>query len=133
MDRTEQEVRAYVGDLKRLYQDMLVAGGIFVVALIAWMATGGGFWPLWILLAFGAQAVVRLIGMGVIQPSKCCEGAGKWTAFLSPDWQERKVRELMKAASHTKDDSHEVQPSSKHNKQTGSKRGGHSKTPPQGR
>lgn len=100
VNREEENIRQYVYELKRLYQDLFVASCIFIIALFAWMATGGGFWPLWLILAFGLQTLVKLISMGKV-PFSDVNFWLRWVYFLTPEWQEKQVKKMMKESGKT--------------------------------
>jgi hypothetical protein len=89
-DRQHEEVRAYVKELKLLYKEVFVSCCVFAFCLFAWLATGGGFWPLWVLLAFVVKIMIRAVSMGLVNVN----GIGyvsRWTSFLSPEWEEKQI------------------------------------------
>lgn len=102
MPHKEEEVRAYVKELKQLYQDIFISCCIFAVALLAWLTTGGPFWPFWVFLALGSQSVVRLIVLGKIPLSSLYSWVKK-ISFFTPEWQEELVQKILRGEDEDTD------------------------------
>jgi hypothetical protein len=90
----KDEVRRYVRELRLFYKEVLVSVCIFVVCLIAWMSTGGSFWPLWVLFAFAIDIALKAVAVGVVNKKACLT---KLTSFLSQEWEEKQVDKYIKA------------------------------------
>lgn len=102
MPKNQEEVlRQYVHELKMLYQEIFISGGIFVVCLVIWMAGGGGFWPFWVLLAFLIKIFARAISMGRISLSDV-NFWYKWVSFLRPEWEEQQLKKMMESSQKVK-------------------------------
>lgn len=88
------EIRRYVQELKLFYREALVSGGIFFVCVVAWLATsGGGFWPLWVLIALAAHLIFRAVSLGILSKNNVFK---KFTVFLSPQWEEKQIEKYVK-------------------------------------
>jgi hypothetical protein len=94
-NKDEHVVRQYVRELKLFYNELIVSGVVFFISLLAWMVTGGAFWPLWVLLALAIKILLRAISIGNISLADfgCfC----KWASFLRPEWEDEQVEKLMR-------------------------------------
>jgi hypothetical protein len=100
------EVRRYVKELRLFYKEVLVSVCIFVFCLIAWMSTGGSFWPLWVFFAFSVNIAIRAVSVGVINEKACMS---KLVSFFGSDWEDRQIDRYIKTyeAKHFCDDSTE--------------------------
>ncbi|MDR3285114.1 MAG: 2TM domain-containing protein [Holosporales bacterium] len=90
---SKEEIRRYVRELKLLYKEIFISVGIFLMCLVAWITTGGGFWPLWVFLAFAIKIFIRVISVGIINEKACF---GRFTSFLSPEWEEKQIEKYSK-------------------------------------
>ncbi|GHS91621.1 hypothetical protein AGMMS49949_02320 [Alphaproteobacteria bacterium] len=97
----EESVRQYVRDLKSFYECMLTFGIVFVVCVIAWIATGGGFWPIWVFLAFSIVLIRKSLSLGMLSMTSLVEN--KW-GFLRPEWEEQKVQKILAQAPKSSED-----------------------------
>jgi hypothetical protein len=90
----EESVRQYIRELKMFYKEVLVSVSVFAVCLIAWLATGGSCWPIWVFVALSAKLLIRAISIGRISiwEVKCF---GKWLSFLRPEWEEQQIKKIM--------------------------------------
>lgn len=88
------DIRKYIKDLKSLYTEIFVSGCIFLICVIAWVATGGGFWPLWVLLAFSIKIFIKAFSIGKVSIKG--DFFNKWFSFLSPDWEEKQFEKYSK-------------------------------------
>jgi hypothetical protein len=102
----KDEVRRYVRELRLFYKEVLVAAVIFVFCLVAWMATGGSFWPVWVFFAFSVKIAIRAVAVGVVNKKACLT---KFTSFLSQEWEEKQVDKYIKSyeAKRFRDDAEE--------------------------
>jgi hypothetical protein len=88
----EEEVRKKVKALKSFYKDIinyLVVNGALIVIWFTFDRTGS-FWPKYILLVWGIAIVLRASRTGVLKHFF------HKSSFLSPEWEEKKVREYMR-------------------------------------
>lgn len=88
MINNEQKAREYLKQLKAFYTNLVIQSAIFVICLVVWLSTGGSFWPIWILLAFGASAFIQALQLGVFPMFK------DLFPFLRPDWEEKRLKEI---------------------------------------
>ena len=82
-DKRYQAARKYVRELREFYTHLaafiVVNGFLFVVDVI----TGPGWWFYWVVLAWGIGLAIHAYEVFI------------QNRFLGPDWEERKIRELM--------------------------------------
>jgi hypothetical protein len=94
--KREEEVRKKVKILKRFYTDLVNFFLVNAVLTIIWFTFDrtGTFWPKYIIVIWGFALVFKAYRMGVIPiifPR---------TSFFNQDWEEKKVRELMRRRDH---------------------------------
>jgi len=102
----EEEFRKKIKLLKRFYLDIvnyIIVNGILILIWLTFDKTGT-FWPKYVLLIWGILLIFKGYRMGVmplIFPG---------FSFLNRDWEEKKVKELMrkqnsfhKSSSHKSD------------------------------
>ncbi len=82
-DKRYQAARKYVRELREFYTHLaayiVVNGFLFIVDVI----TGPGWWFYWVMLAWGIGLAIHAYEV-LVQ-----------NRFFGPDWEERKIRELM--------------------------------------
>ncbi|HLD95406.1 MAG TPA: 2TM domain-containing protein [Alphaproteobacteria bacterium] len=87
----ELKVRQHVSELKRFFTNLVIYCSIFVLCLIVWLVTGAGsFWPVWVLLSFGAASILQAAKLGQIPMIE------EYLTFLKPEWEEDQVQDLLK-------------------------------------
>lgn len=94
MLENEDAIRKYVRELRMFYKDIVTSGIVMVVCLVAWCATGGGFWPIWVLIALTVHTLLRAIAIGRVSPADFgffC----KFLAFLRPEWEEQQYQRIL--------------------------------------
>ena len=87
----EEEIRKRVKSLKSLYMDVLwyiLGSGIFT---LLWFIFDRNeiFWPKYIMLVWSVALLVEMIRKKAIPP------LSSYIFFLSPEWEERKVKEML--------------------------------------
>jgi hypothetical protein len=93
----EKVARKYVQDLKHLYVNVSVYAVVLVVSILVWLSLGGaGFWPIWVLLAFVAAAVLQGWTIGSLKQLE------ELLPFLKPEWEEKQLKKLLKNPSPIK-------------------------------
>ncbi|MDR1207990.1 MAG: hypothetical protein LBJ89_01410 [Holosporales bacterium] len=93
MLENEDAIRKYVRELRMFYKDIVTSGMVMLVCVVAWCATGGGFWPIWVLIALAVHTLLRAIAIGRVSPSDFgffC----KFLAFLRPEWEEQQYQKI---------------------------------------
>ncbi|MAP24920.1 MAG: hypothetical protein CMM87_05240 [Rickettsiales bacterium] len=98
---SKEEAQRYARLLKNFYGELYSyilanAAIIFLWALF----DGGHFWPIWIILIWGATLVVKASKLHIIDHSiytECDKLRDKFL-FMKKDWEERKVEQLVKRA-----------------------------------
>jgi hypothetical protein len=106
---TEQEAREYLRQLKNFYTNLVIYGTVFAICFLIWLANGGSFWPIWVLLALGASAFIQGLKLGIFPMLK------DLFPFLRSDWEEQRLKEIFekeslkgyKSPSSDKDSSHD--------------------------
>ncbi|WP_165380367.1 2TM domain-containing protein [Candidatus Finniella inopinata] len=87
----EKTARKYVQDLKGLYTNVIIYAIVWALCILLWLSFGGsGFWPIWVLVGFGAATLLQGFAMG---SSKQLED---FLPFLKPEWEEQQVKKLLK-------------------------------------
>ncbi|MDR1908061.1 MAG: 2TM domain-containing protein [Holosporales bacterium] len=92
----DEVIRQYVRELRMFYQDIFTCGVVFFFCLIAWCATGGGFWPIWVLLAFAVKLVHQAFFIGKFKLSDL-GFTRKWASFMSPEWEEQQIQKMKRS------------------------------------
>ncbi|MBS0271739.1 MAG: 2TM domain-containing protein [Proteobacteria bacterium] len=92
----EKEVRQKVKVLKRFYLDVVYFGVVNVLLALIWLTFDrtGTFWPKYVIVVWGVTLVFRAYRMGVIPL------IFHRTTFLSEEWEEKKVRALLRRRTH---------------------------------
>ena len=93
---TENEVRKKIKVLKRFYMDVIYFVIVnFILALI-WLTFDktGTFWPKYVIVVWGIALIFRAYRMGVI-PFMFHR-----TPFLNQDWEDKKVKEIIRHKQH---------------------------------
>lgn len=88
----EDEIRKKIKTLKRFYMDVINFVIVNLILMLIWLTFDktGTFWPKYVLLIWGILLVFKAYRMRIVHlifPS---------TAFLTHDWEEKKVRELLR-------------------------------------
>lgn len=92
-EQLEIEIRLHVRELKKFYTNLVVYIAIFILCLIIWLITGAGsFWPIWVMLAFGAASVLQAVRLRQLPLLE------EYLTFLRSDWEEQQIKELLKKA-----------------------------------
>src|SRR5438105_4663048 len=88
----EDEVRKKVKLLKRFYMDVIYFGIVNAIIILIWLTFDrtGTFWPKYIIVVWGVALIFRAYQMGVA-PLMFHRAT-----FLKQDWEEKKVREIMR-------------------------------------
>jgi len=95
----EEEVRKRIKRLKQFYMDIINFLVVNLILTLIWFTFDktGAFWPKYVILIWGILLVFKAYRMRLmyfIFPR---------SSFLTPDWEEKKVREILrKEASHRK-------------------------------
>jgi hypothetical protein len=96
MDK-ETQIRERVRELRSYYTNLIVYGGVSVACIFIWAVTGFGyFWPIWPLMGFGMAAALQGIRLGQLRSLE------EVFPFLSPEWEERQVKALLKEGKNEK-------------------------------
>ncbi|MDR0631469.1 MAG: 2TM domain-containing protein [Holosporales bacterium] len=90
----EDSIRKYVRELRMFYKDIVTSGIVMLVCIVAWCATGGGFWPIWVLIALSVHTLLRAIAIGRVSPSDF-GFFHKFLAFLRPEWEEQQYQKIL--------------------------------------
>ncbi|MDR2464104.1 MAG: hypothetical protein LBD36_00595 [Holosporales bacterium] len=94
VDNNEAFIRQYIRELKMFYKEILTSVSVLAVCFIAWMATGGGCWPIWVFVALAIKLLMRAISIGRISIWEVgC--FGKWLSFLRPEWEEQQFQKII--------------------------------------
>jgi len=88
----EQEVRKKVKALKSFYKDLINFAVVNSALVLIWLTFDktGTFWPKYVMLVWGIVLVIRASRSGVT-PLMFHR-----SSFLSTEWEEKKVREIMR-------------------------------------
>lgn len=88
----EDEVRKKVKVLKRFYMDVVTFGIVNIVLILIWLTLDrtGMFWPKYVIVIWGIFLFSRAYRMGVMP------FIFHRVAFLGQDWEDKKVREIMR-------------------------------------
>ncbi len=88
----EEEVRKKVKALKMFYKDLINFAIVNSVLILIWLTFDrtGTFWPKYVMLVWAIALVLRASRSGVT-PLMFHR-----SSFLSPEWEEKKVKEIMK-------------------------------------
>jgi hypothetical protein len=88
----EHNAREYVNKLRRFYTDALIYAVVNLGLILIWAISGGGyFWPIWVIIGWGIGLGVHAFSLGLMPQ------VNAMAPFLTPEWEEREVRRLMKA------------------------------------
>ncbi len=88
----EEQVRKKVKILKRFYLDVIYFGIVNFILILIWLTFDrtGTFWPKYVIVVWGIALIFRAYRMGVI-PFMFHR-----VAFLSQDWENKKVKEIIR-------------------------------------
>lgn len=86
---TEKQIRNRVKALKSFYTDLVIYGAICLACVIIWLSTGGGFWPIWVILGLGISAGFQGLELGFFSMILDI------LPFLRPEWEEEQVQSLL--------------------------------------
>jgi len=85
----ELEAREYLRQLKDYYTGLATKGAIILLCIVIWLFTGGGFWPIWVILAFGIHAFIGGVQLGVFPMVQ------DLFPFLRSDWEETQLKKIL--------------------------------------
>lgn len=85
----EQAAREYLRQLKDYYIGLATKGAIILLCIVIWLFTGGGFWPIWVILAFGVHAFIGGVQLGVFPMLQ------DLFPFLRKDWEETQLKKIL--------------------------------------
>lgn len=103
----EEEVRKRIKRLKQFYVDIINFLVVTVILTLIWFTFDktGTFWPKYVILIWGILLVFKAYRMRLLY------FVFPRSSFLTPDWEEKKVREILrKEASHHKRVYHKTEP-----------------------
>ena len=88
----EEEIRKKIKSLRRFYMDLINFVVVNAILVLIWLTFDktGTFWPKYVILIWGILLVFKAYRMGIVHlmfPR---------TAFLNHDWEEKKVKELLR-------------------------------------
>ena len=99
--KNEQEIKEYVCLLKNFYMGfysyLAIVGAMFLI----WMMSGAGyFWPIWIIVIWGASLFFRASKLEVIDGAyyRLIYSIRDRLPFLKPGWEDQKQDELKKSS-----------------------------------
>ncbi|MEB3702148.1 2TM domain-containing protein [Candidatus Bealeia paramacronuclearis] len=93
----EKEAREYVKNLKKFYTEAVGFGGVVLLFILIWAASGMGyFWPLWVILFGGMGLLYRAINFGFLPQLT------EMLPFTNPQWEDDQVKKLTTPASSSK-------------------------------
>lgn len=99
--KNEQEIKEHVRLLKNFfmgfYSYLAVVGGTFLI----WMMSGAGyFWPIWIIVIWGASLFFKASKLEVIDGAyySLLYSIRDRLPFLRPEWESQKLAELKKTS-----------------------------------
>lgn len=76
-------------NLKSFYIDVLAFVGVVVLTFIIWAMHGGGyFWPLWIIIGWGAALAVKAINLDLLPY------LAEYFPFFDPKWEYKELQKL---------------------------------------
>lgn len=86
----EQEVRKKVRALKGLYLELLSYAGVNAILILIWAIfdMSGVFWPKYVLVVWGLALMFKAYRYGILPL------VFHRLAFLTPEWEEKKIKEL---------------------------------------
>jgi hypothetical protein len=92
MDENQKliEVKRRVGAIKGFYIHLSVFVMVMAMLTVINLASGASWWVQWPLLGWGIGLLAH--ALGVYGPAGWLGGLGGW---LGPDWEQRKVKQLM--------------------------------------
>ncbi|MBW8308509.1 MAG: 2TM domain-containing protein [Candidatus Paracaedibacteraceae bacterium] len=89
MYESENTIRERIRELKEYYTNVVIYGVVIFACLIIWMTTGGPFWPIWVIVALGAVALLKGIRLGLFPK------LSEIFPFLRSDWEEEQIRRAL--------------------------------------
>lgn len=99
----EDEVRKKIKHLKQFYMDIINFLVVNIILTLIWFTFDktGTFWPKYVILIWGILLVFKAYRM------KLMYFIFPRSSFLTPDWEEKKVKEILrKEAMHRKHTPH---------------------------
>ena len=87
----EQVARKKIKALKGLYTEIISFVFVNAILIVIWLALdrSGSFWPKYVMAIWGIVLAFKAYNLGIIPL-----GLNR-ISFLTPEWEERKVEELM--------------------------------------
>ncbi len=99
---SEEKARDTARMLRRLYLDLLIYGLVNFGLVIIWALSGVGyFWPIWVIVGWGMALVIHAATSGALPYMRDI------FPFLKPDWEDQKVKELLRQKPKAGSASHE--------------------------
>ncbi len=88
----EEEIRKKVKLLKRFYMDVIYFCIVNAILVLIWLTFDrtGTFWPKYVIVVWGVALIFRAYRMGIV-PFMLHR-----VPFLSQDWEDRKVKEIIR-------------------------------------
>jgi len=88
----EEAIRKKVKALRRFYMDVINFVVVNFILVLIWLTFDktGVFWPKYVIVVWGLILAIKAFRMGVVPL------IFHRSSFLSQEWEERKVRELMR-------------------------------------
>tara|TARA_Y100000588_G_C13804198_1_gene732198 strand:- start:24 stop:575 length:552 start_codon:yes stop_codon:yes gene_type:complete len=97
--RSAEETR-YIKQLKNFYGEFYSYLAVNGALTLLWFVTGGSFWPIWIILTWGAYLTVKASKLYIIEPTlyKQCDAFRERALTLKKDWEQETLDRLIKNA-----------------------------------
>jgi fatty acid desaturase len=65
LQENEKLIRERVKALKDFYTNLVVYAAICLACIIIWLSTGGGFWPIWVIIGLAISAGFQGLRLGI--------------------------------------------------------------------
>jgi apolipoprotein N-acyltransferase len=98
MYESENNIRERIRELKEYYTNVVIYGVVIFACLIIWLTTGGTFWPIWVMVALGAVALLKGIRLGLFPK------LSEIFPFLRSDWEEEQIRRALEEKFENRDE-----------------------------
>lgn len=85
----ENQVRERVKALKEFYTSLVIYALISLACILIWLSTGGGFWPIWVMLGLSASAGMQGVRLGIFPM------ISELLPFLKPEWEDEQVKTIL--------------------------------------
>lgn len=85
----EPQIRERVKALKEFYTSIVIYIVISLACILIWLSTGGGFWPIWVMLGLGASAGMQGVRLGIFPM------ISELLPFLKPEWEDEQVKTIL--------------------------------------